>query len=639
MSAESEGLQIPVGFSLEEAQLALKQLEQMAREAGKRIKGASDEAGDSFTSSLSKWRKEDKSEARQVGFLVEQFTGGLVPATGAAREGINLLTKALVGGFGLGLALDAAGAGARILVEWWGKEAKAEEAAREAAEAHRKALINLSVETQAYARSVAGTSSNLEFLYTKRREFDQQNEKDIKRRDELDALVFDNERQGITTTNDLLKEREELTKKLEKAQKDWNAAVDASFEQRRGWEQAAAAIKAQEDARADAKKRGEDKLKEMQQAGIRIRQEAEREGLTATQLVLVEFNERRKQILESDFLAQQAIVRAKNRKLLEIEREYRDKVRALADAQAQAEAEERGAVELWLQEHEKKRDAMRKEAELTLSSLSAVGPGDMGRVSALVALATETEAKLKQIRTWETEGVIATENAERLRTEITRDASQKRKELLLGEANVMRQVSQWGAEAYRNLGTNMGNEFRKSLTYSAAYSRSLRDAGKSAQETADLSAASFAKMLQDELAGLATRSLIYAAWEGAQAVASLASYNYDAAAKHGAAAGQYAIVAGLAGAGAAAIGATRGTTRAERASVSAWQESQGSYSATSLAGSTTSRGISGPGSGGSTNSREVIIYVADPFDTPQEAAQRAARRLELAKHLGLVRAG
>jgi hypothetical protein len=324
MGAEAMGLQIPVGMSLDEAQLALRQLEQLARETGKKVQQGfkpATEAADGFSSSISKWRKDEMQEGRRVGFLVDQFTAGLVPATGAAREGVNLLTKALIGGFGLGLALDAAGAGARLLVEWWEKEEKAEAGARASAEAHRRALLDLADETDAYVRSVAGTTAALEFLHTKRKEFDSKNAGDLKRLDDLNALVFDNERQGITTTNDLLKERAELTKKVEGAQASWNAAVQASFETRRA---------------ADARKHEEEIAKVVREARITADNKLFEERYNAEQAHRAKMKEMRSQVerneIQAELDADAAFASARAERMLKKEQEERDAAKALRNA-------------------------------------------------------------------------------------------------------------------------------------------------------------------------------------------------------------------------------------------------------------------------------------------------------------------
>ncbi len=110
-----------------------------------------------------------------------------------------------------------------------------------------------------------------------------------------------------------------------------------------------------------------------------------------------------------------------------------------------------------------------------------------------------------------------------------------------------------------------------------------------------------------------------------------ARYDYASAAEHGYAAAAFAAVALVAGGGAYLIGQTRGMTAAERADVEAARQAQ--------AGSGSSSGPREVGAeGGSrvTNTRETIIVIGDPFETPQETARRAARRIAEAKRLDML---
>lgn len=75
--------------------------------------------------------------------------------------------------------------------------------------------------------------------------------------------------------------------------------------------------------------------------------------------------------------------------------------------------------------------------------------------------------------------------------------------------------------------------------------------------------ASFEKELAASLAAMAKDAAIKAIWEGASAVASAASYEYEAAAQHGIAAALFAGVAVTAGGAAYAINSSRGMTADE----------------------------------------------------------------------------
>lgn len=101
----------------------------------------------------------------------------------------------------------------------------------------------------------------------------------------------------------------------------------------------------------------------------------------------------------------------------------------------------------------------------------------------------------------------------------------------------------------------------------AAETRAAMEKQMSAQR-----AAAFLKMTADMLTQIAVQAGVKAVWEGAEAVAAAARYDYASAAQHGTAAGLYAGVAIAAGGTAAIISNTRPFTAEEQAQLDSMQE-------------------------------------------------------------------
>jgi len=219
------------------------------------------------------------------------------------------------------------------------------------------------------------------------------------------------------------------------------------------------------------------------------------------------------------------------------------------------------------------------------------------------------------------------------------EVAQARYELAVLASNkrIQKSFEDMGDSALRGFAGDVAGAFGQAIRGSAAYERAMRASGKASEASADLSAAAFAAFTQNAIASVAERAAAEAIYEGAMGLAALARSFWDPTAgaeagMHFAAAGQFAAVAAIAGGAASAIGNTRGMTRAERQSVDA-ANAGGSSSTTGAAG--------GGGAGtttqaGTTHTREVIVVIGDPFETPAETARRAARRLGLAAELNMV---
>lgn len=218
---------------------------------------------------------------------------------------------------------------------------------------------------------------------------------------------------------------------------------------------------------------------------------------------------------------------------------------------------------------------------------------------------------------------LEVEKAEKL-TAIERKSIEERKRMEEEFNSFMRESGSSLVDSYVSA-------FKPILLQSAAYSKAMRAQGKSSQDSADLSAAAFAAMTQAMLANIAVQATTKAIFQLAEGWAFAATGNEASAAAAFTSAGYYGAVAGIAAAGAMTIGATRGMTRAERESLSGWE-------AGNSAGSVTGGMSPGTSSGDKTITKtETIFVIGDPFESPAETARRAARALELAKRLDLLK--
>lgn len=133
--------------------------------------------------------------------------------------------------------------------------------------------------------------------------------------------------------------------------------------------------------------------------------------------------------------------------------------------------------------------------------------------------------------------------------------------------------------------------------------------------------AAFKKMIADSIMGIGKRSAIEALKEGAYAIASLAMYNYPAAALHAKAAAGHAAVAIAAGVAARGMGAGQSLP------------TSGSAASDTAAGGTRTGGGGGSSGGGSDSLRPIVMIVGEHFGSMsvrqrrQEAEETMARAL------------
>lgn len=580
MSAEAQGLQIPISMSLDEARAALAQLEQMARQAGRGVQagiGGAKPATDAGTASLSKY-KEGLSRSREAAMFFTSALGELGPAGRTAQIAVSGLAGAFLGGGGILLALEGARVGVRLFSDYL-SEAK-EEIRRTDEE------IGRMVET---ATGRVGTLRE-ELLRLRRGEqavADERFRAEVRRINQEIAAerarteaMFGGQTLNVTDRYIALKaERDALVKAWQEERK-----LRADVE---------------EEKDKDSKARGA-------RAAVRATSEVDTEAATRFEAL------RRQRQREAE---------------LEVAA-----IDAIEDAKDAARA---------------RREELRRAASLMTGTFAEAG-GNLGQAGQLQALYTESAAKLAQIREMEAEGVLLTQDAERMRTAIVEEQARRRGEILRNESQAMQQVQQMGVNALKAFATAATTEFGKSLRSSRAYERAMADATGAAVEGADLSATAFAAMAQDALASVAAESTGRAAFETAMGLAMLARAIWDptagaAAGKHFAAAAAFGAVGGVTAGAAALIGNNRGMTSAERASVDAARLRNEDRDTPPDAPPDSSSRLAEQG-GGVRSATEAapqvekhFIYVGDPFLTPAENARMIARRIDLMERLDLRR--
>ncbi len=531
------GVQIPIGFTLDDAQQALRILEAEARRSGKNIQTATEQGAkgiEGVGGSLMAFTRQQRREAATARFFVNELAQ-IVPVGIEAKGALVQLGGALVGGGPWAIAI----AGASVAVGYLVKTLLDQKAAaREAAVATIKAASDMT-------REIAAADESTRAFYQSFRAFAQTDEQKFV--------------EGATAA---------LRSRVEKLDLDVEVKTAEL-----------AAMKA-----ADVEK---DKVKEL---------ERELDVLGKLKIAL-DFKLGQEQSLAREafpLLAAEKKSREDSKKAAEAAREAAKKTAA---EQERIRAAAFAYAKKW---HDAELDELRKATD---------AEGDLAdRIS---------KEKIQRQMDEATEILAIVAEMERKRQAIQQQAW-----------NEMRQM---GANAYRSFATAAVGQLGLVINSSRAYENAMRASGATTAKTADLSAAAFAAMAQSAIAALAEQALVEAAMEGARAIAAAARYDYASAAEHGYAAAAFAAVALVAGGGAYLIGQTRGMTAAERADVEAARQAQ--------AGSGSSSGPREVGAeGGSrvTNTRETIIVIGDPFETPQETARRAARRIAEAKRLDML---
>jgi len=157
--ASASGLQVYIGATSADLAKGLEDAKRMidgwAREAVARLNASGTGARsagkefDSLGETFKAFTRTQRTEGRAAGFFVTEFLSPLVGQSRLAKEGLGALGAALIGGTGVGFAIEAVGFGTKLLGDYL-KESG--DKAREAAEAHKKAAEKM---TAAYDQARA----------------------------------------------------------------------------------------------------------------------------------------------------------------------------------------------------------------------------------------------------------------------------------------------------------------------------------------------------------------------------------------------------------------------------------------------------------------------------------------------------
>jgi len=547
-----------------------------------------------LTGGMRDFRREQKQEGATAKYFVSEFAS-FIPIGTKAHDVVMGLTAGLAGGLGLGLAIEAATIGVKWFTEYLEAEEKAAKAAAEATAKHTEEMAKQARHFEDLHLSLAGIPQSQREMIDAQRQF----------------------------TDSTKKEREELEKlnrelAIHKGRRDVLSIGGGA-----GEDSAAAALMAQiaavERAMGPAEQRLADAKKRIQ---VYAEEEAAKAAAEATE---------------------------KARKERE-EKEKREAEKRLERAKAEAEREKQRLAEMATLRAKAQHEEIDEQLAAEAAFASERGARMLQREKDLAALrqhyryldeAGGNEAKgreLQELDEWYVAQLKIVQDQEDLKLRIQQEYSRKRLAIVPQEATAERIARDAAKSAWSSFSTSMGAEYGKLLRGSRAYEAAMRAQGQTTAETADLSAASIAAMVQDSLAGVGQQAVVEALKETALGLASLAIYNPDAAAKHFASAGTWGLVAAAAGTAAAFIGANRGMTAAERADVEAARKSNEG------AGTSSGSDVSGgryeqpgfTGQAAATVTREIVyVVIGDPFETPAETARRAGRRMQLADRLGM----
>lgn len=600
MGADAMGLQIPVGFSLEEAQQALRQLEQMARQTGKGVQAElvnSERGMKTATTSLMGFVREQRREAGTARFFVNEVAQ-IIPVSGAAKGALVQMGGAVVGGGPWAIAI----AGASVLVgHLVSKFYEQQKAAREAALATIKAASDM-------AQEIASLDSATSAFYASFRAFAQAPE---------EKFIA-----GATAALRARVDRLSIDIEIKRTQLEALKAAGADEEE------------------IQKAEREVDVLGRLS-ATLRVKLIDD----TALARAAFPLMESERQKAEAVKKSAEEIAAARKKEAEDFRRWQADTVQRLAAFNREQEKLEEQDIARF-QAYLIRRDELRKQARGMVSAFGEAG-GDLGKAGQLGALYAETQQKLDLIREMESEGVMATADAEALRTAITEEQSRRRTEILLVEhasvLNANRELVTMGRAALAEFGAAALGEFGKVMRSSRAYAQAMKAAGAATGEQADFSAGAIAAWTQNILAGISaqaiTKSIFYLAEGYALAsnpiTASFAPLAFKAAAT-------FAAVGAVAGGAAIGIGQVRPMTEAERSSVAAAEErNQPGEVGYSSSGARELGGASGRDGFRADVGERVVretVYVIGPAGmTEAELARVTARSLEAAKRLDLVR--
>jgi hypothetical protein len=662
--AESDGLQIPVGFSLDEARAALKQLEEMARAAGQKVKvdlgdGAAksaEKAASGFGSlaeKLQAYRREESQQTRTIRFLTGELQG-MLPIGSKTAETLGRIGTIFAGGIGWGLAFEGVKFAIGKVVEKMNEaEVHAKEMARIARENEDLWYRVATAQAAGLAAIGAAPKSEIEKQVDAATEGIKKEITD--KQEELRKLNQDIDEKLRSRDYD---EAGELMKKKFALEKVVDELKEEQVEERKTARTAAEAAA----ERASAASTSTTYYQELRNLQVQARAQAK---ALSREAVVVSMDERerirtqlRYQIddLEAfgrdDANVRKAIAGARtiaNAKLIAID--FKD-AKARHDAELEA---------LRVQTDAEYDAADARAARLTELRQKAAALGDAkgksGPASQLEGLARESKEREALVKEMVDKGVISTTQGELLKTQITKEQSEQRKQILRDEVDVAVETLQTIAgqvarDAIASFSSNLTRSMNAAAMtnrrFTAEFGRLSNDrraktlvetgvARNYAEAQAMVAGEARAAEMEKSAAakeGMAERLAGYAIEWGAQAIAAAASYNWGSAAA-------YAAAAVMAGAGAAtlhsqaaAMTQRRGFTASENDQLAGLRDQAASTSTSSGA-----REFGGGAAGAAAiTTREVIMVIGDPFESPAETARRAARRLKLAKELNLIQA-
>lgn len=619
MANEQDGLFIPVGLTLEEAQLALKRLEEMAKAAGARVRDELGRGGQAAGAAAGKgighannFLAEFRQSAGRARGAALYFTQA-IDAIGGSSSTASKLAGSLVSGLMIGGPMGLAVAGVNALIGVF-RDLKEEE--RKAAEVAKKAAAD---------RVTAYNEARDAIAKMQAQERGQAAVAQLDARKQLAAA--ENDLGRLETQRRRLEEQAAEAKKRMEAARAEAQRLAAGSDPRLAAGSAGLAV-ASEAALKDANRQLDETDAQIVRARMTLKAVREKTG---AEIAAATVEENKK--------VGQALVEAEEKKT-QIAREAAERRFALEQdlagrRVAAAKAETTEVAEVWKAEQDA---ALRRGTE----ARQLARTGALGVEAQLAEMEFETAQRLAQIAELEAEGLVTAGQAEIARTQIAREETEKRIALLRRESIQSRFFHAQMARSGQTMANALVGEFGKLFRGSRAYEQAMRDAGEATSAGADLSIAAIAKMTQETLASFAEQALVEGLMEVARGIAALARYDYGAASQHFGAAAAFGVAGAAAGAAAMAIGATRGMTKDEKAQVNAARKSAAGGDVTAPGAIPASDSVGGYQGGaavpGETSQvRELVLVIGDPFETPAETARRAARRLKLAKDLNMIR--
>jgi len=578
---------------------------------------------ESLGEKMKKFAREERGEARTAGFFVSQLEA-IIPKGTVAANVVGELTQALVGGVGLGMAFGVVGIAANMVAEHFaaaGREAKAFSDAAVKSVEEAQGRIKALRDNVTSRSGLGGTARNAKAAAQAAL---MEMEKDLRAMEARQKAGDDTKelQQGIDKIKkEILEAKVSITtmgfSQLGAEANEFNA------EARKRRDKRSAFMKEEDDKETAARDQHQREMAAMLLA-------AERQGLSEREQLVEEFNQKWAQTTRADTRVRVALREGLYRALQAVDQKEADAEQKRAfeaakrvnDAVLKAEEQKRAALlqayEL-LYQHRDEQDAAAEAKRL--------GAGG----AELVALQQKYEKLLEAARLAGEDEVALTEEYEKKKAEI--------RERYSASGRVMAELKSMGEGALRSIGDSAAREFGKATRSSAAYERAMRKAGQATQAGADLSAAAFAAFTQNALASVGEESAARALFETAMGFAALARSYWDPSAgkeatEHFTSAGMFAAVAALTGAAAYGIGQSRGMTKAERADVAAAEKAQaGTAPGAGSPGGSSSVGAAG----GTVTVRETVFVIGNPLLSDAENARIAARTLDLAKRLDMVR--